>query len=62
MQAAYGGRIGRVQASHAEGREFDSQSSQTRDLSNWYVWLASLDQGLGSSVLGYTEWEIRSWC
>ena len=27
-----GVRIGRAQASHAEGQEFDSQSSQTNDL------------------------------
>ena len=36
------GRIGQAEASRVEGREFNSQSSQTDDLPNLYLSLPSL--------------------
>ena len=39
--------IGKAQASHAEGREFYSWSSQSNDLQNWYFSLPSQALRLG---------------
>ena len=41
-----GGRISRMEASHEEGREFESQSPPTNDLSNWFLSLPSLALGI----------------
>ena len=59
---ALSGRIGRVHTACAEGREFESWSSQTNDLHNLYLLLPSLTlnitrigQELVSSVSGQCE-------
>ena len=57
-----GGRIGRAQASHGEGQEFESWPSQTNDTCRYLARrstlgsLATVGQGLVNSVQGYWGW------
>ena len=61
----------RAQASHVEGWEIESRSSQSNDLQCWHLSLGRLVLGITrirrwNWLVRYqdnvTEWEIRSWC